>query len=285
MRADTLSAMCLLIVASRVDPAIPLVVGANRDERLDRPATAVTVLRDAAPRIVGGRDDEAGGTWLAVNEDGVVAGLTNRPSRDGRDPTKRTRGELPLALAQHRDARSAAADLAARVRPEDYNPAWLLVGDRTSLFGIDMTAGTSPAVTALGPGVHVLENNPLGAPSAKVDHVRALLGERALRPGDDLLGGVRGVLMDHSVPVGFEDGEATALGENGGGGDPEGVLRRPAVTLAACVHTEAYGTRSSSVVAVPADDGPPRVWVADGPPCTAAFEDATGLWRGGRPAR
>ena len=268
--------MCLLIAVSRLDPDTPLVIGANRDERLDRPATAVTVLQDAAPRIVGGRDEEAGGTWLAVNEDGVVAGLTNRPSRDGRDPTKRTRGELPLALAQHRDARSAAADLAARVRPEDYNPAWLLVGDRTSLFGIDMTAGTSPAVTALGPGVHVLENNPLGAPSAKVDHVRALLGDVARRRGDELLGLLRRILADHSVPVGYEDGEVMALEAVA---DPDEGFRRPAVTLAACVHTETYGTRSGSVVAVPAGARAPRVWVADGAPCTAPFEDAADLWR------
>ena len=132
--------MCLLMVVSRLDPGVPLVVGANRDERLDRPATAVTVLRESAPRLLGGRDEEAGGTWLAVNEHGVVAGLTNRPSPEGRDPAKRTRGELPLALAAHRDAPSAAADFAARFSPDDYNPAWLLVGDRASLFAIDMTA-------------------------------------------------------------------------------------------------------------------------------------------------
>ena len=57
----TLTAMCLLVVVSRLDPGAPLVVGANRDERLDRPAAAMTVLRPADPRILGGRDEEAGG--------------------------------------------------------------------------------------------------------------------------------------------------------------------------------------------------------------------------------
>jgi uncharacterized protein with NRDE domain len=91
--------MCLLVVVSRLDPAAPLVLGANRDERMDRPAVAATVLRPVGPRIIGGLDEETGGTWLALNEHGVVAGLTNRPSPDGRDPSKRSRGELPLALA------------------------------------------------------------------------------------------------------------------------------------------------------------------------------------------
>ena len=46
----------------------------------------------------GGRDLMAGGTWLAVNDHGVVAGLTNKPAEEGRDPSKRSRGEIPLAL-------------------------------------------------------------------------------------------------------------------------------------------------------------------------------------------
>ena len=69
--------MCLLIALSRVLPDAPLLVAANRDERYDRPAEAITVLRDRGPRILGGRDQVAGGTWLAVNEHGVLAGLTN----------------------------------------------------------------------------------------------------------------------------------------------------------------------------------------------------------------
>src|SRR5437764_1453299 len=48
--------MCLLIVASRVDADAPLLAGANRDERFDRPAIPLTVLRAAQPRILGGRD-------------------------------------------------------------------------------------------------------------------------------------------------------------------------------------------------------------------------------------
>ena len=41
--------MCLLVVASRLVPDTPLVVGANRDEVLERPSTAVTVLHPGPP--------------------------------------------------------------------------------------------------------------------------------------------------------------------------------------------------------------------------------------------
>jgi uncharacterized protein with NRDE domain len=74
--------VCLLVVASRVVDGEPLIVGANRDEVLNRPSTAVTVLDQGPPRVVGGRDEVSGGTWLAVNEHGVCAGLTNQPLGD-----------------------------------------------------------------------------------------------------------------------------------------------------------------------------------------------------------
>jgi uncharacterized protein with NRDE domain len=221
------------------------VIGANRDEVLERPATAMTVLRASGPRVLGGRDELAGGTWLAVNEHGVVAGLTNRPaSVAGRDPTKRSRGELPLALASHATAREAVGVFAAAYKPSDFNPAWLLVGDAQSLWYVDMTGEDTPAVTELPPGVHVLENRPLEEPSAKVARVRALLA-RGSRPA--------AVLADH---------ERT---------DPERA------TSAACVHTEKYGTRWSAVVTVDAG-ARPRFTYADGPPCTTPFADASPLW-------
>jgi uncharacterized protein with NRDE domain len=264
--------MCLLVVVWHLDPGMPLVIGANRDERLDRPAQSMTVLRPSGPRMLGGLDEEAGGTWLAVNEHGVVAGLTNRPSPAGRDTTKRSRGELPIALAEHRDAASAVEDFAGRFRARDYNPAWLLVGDRTSLYALDMTGEDRPLVEQLGPGVHILENNPLHAASPKVDHVRGLLGDLGALKGTAIVDRVRSVLADHSipaVPVPAPSGAgagAVGAGAVGAGGAGESGTR-PIESLAACVHTDAYGTRSSTLVGVPAaTDRRPRVLVADGHP-------------------
>src|SRR4051812_25845734 len=108
---------------TRAHPDAPLIVGANRDELLERPAVPMTVLQDAGPRILGGRDELAGGTWLAVNEAGVVAGLTNRPLAGQRDPAKRSRGELPLALAGHHSAAAAVEAFQSAFRPADFNPS------------------------------------------------------------------------------------------------------------------------------------------------------------------
>jgi uncharacterized protein with NRDE domain len=155
--------VCLLIALSRTVDGAPLVIGANRDEFYGRPATAMTVLQERGPRLLGGRDHLAGGTWLAVSEHGVVAGLTNQPSASGprRDPSKRSRGELPLMFAAYPDAATAVEQVCAKLDPGAYNPCWLLVGDRQGLFSVGLAGGTAPEVRELPPGQYVLENVPL----------------------------------------------------------------------------------------------------------------------------
>lgn len=256
--------MCLLIVASRIVENEPLIIGANRDEILDRPSTSITELSPGPPQVLGGRDELSGGTWLAVNRDGVCAGLTNQPLGDAKDPTKRSRGELPLGAARCSTAGAAVDLLEREFDPADYNGAWMLVGDRTSLYFVDFT-GRSPVAVALPPGIHVLENRPVDAPSAKVDLVRDVLGDVASAvPGSGLEGDAvdaafRRVLGDHRIPEGDE---------------------RP--NAGNCVHLDGFGTRSSCLVRVGARVGgaapAPRMWVADGPPCTTAYADVSAMW-------
>jgi uncharacterized protein with NRDE domain len=250
--------VCLLIMLAQTHPGFPLVVAANRDELLDRPAVAMTVLREARPRVLGGRDELAGGTWLAVNDAGVVAGLTNRPAT--KDPAKRSRGELPIALASHTSAAAAVEAFATELRPSDYNPAWLLVGDREAAFAVDMTGGDSPEIEPLRPGIHILENRALGAASPKVDHVRHLLEGVERLPGDALIRRLQAVLGDHNVPEGHI---AAAEGS---------TVEVPQEVKAACVHTERYGTRWSGIVTVSASpDDAPTFRYAEGSACRASW--------------
>jgi uncharacterized protein with NRDE domain len=265
--------VCLLLALLRSVPDAPLIVAANRDERLARPAVTMTVLRDAGPRILGGRDELAGGTWLAVNEDGVVAGLTNQPAAGGRDATKRSRGELPLAFTAYRSADEAVAKVTAALDPREYNPCWLLVGDRERLFSVGLVGAPRPQVRELPPGLHVLENVPLGAPSAKAAQVaRQVTAELAARPSYP--GGP-------AAPDAAADALAVVLRDHEPAAGPAGTLPdgrpRPPQLSAACVHTPDYGTRSALIVTVPAA-ALPRLQVADGRPCEVPFQDASGLW-------
>jgi uncharacterized protein with NRDE domain len=261
--------VCLLITLFQAVPDAPLVVGANRDERLDRPAVPATVLRERDPRILGGQDLLAGGTWLAVNSWGVVAGLTNQPSGTGRDPTKRSRGELPLACASHQTAAAAVTALAADVDAASYNPCWMLIGDRDALFSVAIGPGSAkPEIEELAPGLHVLENAPLRAASRKASFARELV-ERALAEQPDQGAGaavaaLRSVLGDHQPAVPDPRTDAT------------GRVWPPALS-AACVHADGFGTRSSAIITVPRG-GQPTMLVADGKPCVTPMRDVTALW-------
>jgi uncharacterized protein with NRDE domain len=244
-------------------------VAANRDERLDRPAVAATVLRERDPRILGGRDLLAGGTWLAVSDRGVVAGLTNQPAVGGRDPSKHSRGELPLMCASEPTAKHAMDALAANVDPARYNPCWMLVGDRGTLFAVGIGAGRrAPEIEQLAPGLHVLENAPLGAVSPKAAFIRELveqqLADQPAASAAAVTKVLQAVLRDHRPAV--PEPRADASGRVW-----------PASLTAACVHAEGYGTRSSAIITVPSA-GLPSMLVADGRPCETPMRDVSPLW-------
>ena len=106
----------------------PVVIAANRDEFLERPAGDPTTLLEN-PHVVGGKDLKAGGTWLGISEHGIVAGLLNRRAENGANPDARSRGLLCLDALRRRTAREAA-EFASRERGSDYNPFNLLMVSR-----------------------------------------------------------------------------------------------------------------------------------------------------------
>jgi uncharacterized protein with NRDE domain len=245
--------MCLLVVLSRVIPGAPLVVAANRDEWFERPALVMTSLSET-PRIRGGRDERAGGTWLATSESGLVAGLTNVPMISPSTVPKRSRGELPLLLARIPGAHEAARALQSSIRSEEFNPCWMFCGDRDALLYLDLSAAGPPRVESLEPGIHILENRPLG-PSPKTDFVRALLGDPPFDV-EALNRRLESLLASHEIPPAARTSRDA----------------RRLETAAVCVHAGPYGTRSAQIVIVP-DRGAPRIRFTAGPSCTHPWQE------------
>lgn len=85
--------MCLIALALDQSRRFPLVVAANRDEYFSRAATRMGwwSLGPGLPDVLGGRDLEAGGTWLGLTTQGRMGLITN--VRDGsKDPNAPSRG-------------------------------------------------------------------------------------------------------------------------------------------------------------------------------------------------
>jgi uncharacterized protein with NRDE domain len=91
--------MCTLVAFIHVWSGRPLVIAANRDERLDRPASGPT--RWAGEKFFAPRDEVAGGTWLGLHDSGLFVGVTNRAGSP-RDASLASRGQLVQSTASTR---------------------------------------------------------------------------------------------------------------------------------------------------------------------------------------
>jgi hypothetical protein len=125
--------MCTLVLSRRPGTAWPLLLAANRDELADRPARPPGRHWPDRAEVVAGLDLEAGGSWLGINDHGVVAGVLNRPGTLGPAAGKRSRGELVLEALDHADA-AAAAHALRDLDPDAYRPFNLVIADNRDAF-------------------------------------------------------------------------------------------------------------------------------------------------------
>jgi uncharacterized protein with NRDE domain len=161
-----------VIVAVRRVPRFPLVLGANRDEAPSR-AGAPPRLIAGSPRVWAGLDPKAGGTWLGLNERGLVVALTNRLTPEF-NPDLRSRGLLCLDALRQPDARSATEFARRECAARKYNYFNLLCADRTEAFAVYGDGGVE--VELVRPGLHVLSHGRLDETgSVKVAHARCLV--------------------------------------------------------------------------------------------------------------
>jgi uncharacterized protein with NRDE domain len=125
--------MCTLVVLRRPEHDWPVVIGANRDEMIDRPALPPARHWPDRMEVVAGLDLEGGGSWLGVNDWGVAAAVLNRHGSLGRAAGLRSRGELVLEALDHADAVAAAAAL-THLDPAAYRSFNLVVADNRDAF-------------------------------------------------------------------------------------------------------------------------------------------------------
>lgn len=222
--------MCLIAFDHRPGTAVPLRLVANRDEFHARPAAALAAWDDA-PAIVGGRDLEAGGSWLAVHRDGRFAAVTNV-----RDP----------ALAVDADAPSRGALVRRALECEDL-AGWLdalAAGEALRHAGFNLLAGDGQGLWHLhrgrerlrlrrvSPGLHGLSNAELDTPWPKLIAARQGLAT-GLHRGD----WPQGALAALGDPREAEDGQ---LPDTGVGLELERRLS------AAFILGRDYGTRATT---------------------------------------
>jgi uncharacterized protein with NRDE domain len=247
--------VCTLVVAWRALADAPVVVAANRDERLDRPSEGPARREYDGTLAVAPRDARVGGTWAGYNEHGLFVGVTNRWGVDAEG--ERSRGLLVTDALAESTARAARETVERAAERDEYAGFELVVADAETAVLFEWDGDLR--VHDLSPGVTVVVN--VGA---------ALPDGDTLTPGEPSAG---------RVPEERRREQATAarrLQERLAPRPDERAsawLDRAGVALGdheygVCVHGDGFGTRSSSLLAL----GERREYrFAPGPPCETPY--------------
>ena len=239
--------MCSLIVLRGLHASHPLVVAANRDERTDRRASPPGLYEGARRRLLSPRDRVAGGTWIAVDDRGRLAALTNV---HGQPPVidAPSRGHLPHLVLDHDDLGEGLAAVRERVAEHAHAAFQLVVADPSRVV----------VLRHVGSELRQVEWD---------EPVLAVSNEHA--PGQLALRGLQPALAPGLSVSQRLDALAHVLRDRGGGGH-HALLKLG----------EHYGTVSSSLVAVPRRDPAELVWrYAAGPPDRTPYRDYGNLGR------
>lgn len=256
--------MCLIVVGWRAHPDFPLVVAANRDEFLARPAAPAHWWTDL-PEVLAGRDLEAGGTWMGLTRGGRFAALTNYRDPARHRPGAPSRGALVRdCLAAHHDAEATLRDIAGI--SAGYAAFNLLVSDGR---GLGIHESTTGEVRRLEPGIYGLSNHLLDTPWPKVGRAR------------DAFAAALGTLPDDAALLALLRDDTQA---------PDELLPSTGVSRdwerwlsSAFIRAPGYGTRCSTVILVDRDGAASfREWTWDE---RGALAEVLHRFRVGRGAR
>jgi uncharacterized protein with NRDE domain len=242
--------MCTLVFYFHVFPEYPIVIGANRDELLTRPSAPPLQLR-SDPWVYGGQDLVSGGTWLGINEHGVVAAILNRRTPDPPDPRYRSRGLLCLDTLQYPSA-AAALQSVLHQQPNQYNSFNLVIADPRVAYLVYPDHHELQA-RQITPGIHLLTNlnlNDSECPrvtrfSSRFHSLGQTGGEQFQLP--ELFTQMQKLLSHHETTQ-----------------DPRANL---------CLHLDGYGTCSSSLLAYSGREKRYMYYFAPGPPCEVVYSE------------
>ena len=262
--------MCTVILGRDVTGPGEILIAANRDEDPARPSDPPGVLFES-PRLVGGRDRIAGGTWLAVRlagpthssrgappdsgrgappdsgRGGAEAGsnsitmLLNRRPLPGAPPGERSRGLLTIDVARAADPLATARLEAASGR---YGPCTLVHVSPAACWWLALPAEGPMRTGEIAPGWHAITHTELD--DASEPRTAWLVGR---------LAGLEASAAEPAL-----EQLATLLAHHGDATSP-----------AVCLHDGRIQTVSAALIALGRDRVVYRH--AEGRPCTQPFVD------------
>ncbi|CAA3022890.1 transport and Golgi organization 2 homolog isoform X2 [Olea europaea var. sylvestris] len=158
--------MCISVFMWQAHPIYPFLLLLNRDEYHNRPTKPVGWWEGSM--ILGGKDEVAGGTWLACSGEGKVAFVTNVLELHTL-PEAKSRGDLPIHFLESEKSPMEFAEELVKAA-HLYNGFNLIVADlpsKSMVYISNRPNGESISVQEVHPGIHVLSNAKLNSPWPK----------------------------------------------------------------------------------------------------------------------
>jgi len=171
--------MCLIFLSINNHPNYKLIVAANRDEFYERKTLPAHFWEDH-PDIVGGRDLEASGTWMAMSKNGKISMVTNYRDPHNINPKAPSRGKLVSDYLLNSDKPKEYLN-SVEERGKAYNGFNLLVGSPDELY---YCSNYKNGIEQIQPGLHGLSNHVLNTPWPKV--VRGMEKMKHLLSSNDI---------------------------------------------------------------------------------------------------
>jgi uncharacterized protein with NRDE domain len=222
--------MCLIFISVNQHPKYKLIVAANRDEFYKRKTAPASFWNDH-PEILGGRDLEAGGTWMGITKGGRVSLVTNYRDLKNINPNALSRGHLVSDyLAGNEDSESYLKELA--LHAGDYNGFNLIVGNINALR---YYSNYQNKIVNLSSGIYGLSNHLLDSPWPKVEKGKREFQSLINHPG---------FTADQLLDMMYDDerAEDSQLPDTGVG------LERERALSSMFIKMENYGSRCSTVL-------------------------------------
>jgi uncharacterized protein with NRDE domain len=228
-----LTVVCLILLAVDAHPQYPLVLAANRDEFFARPSTPAAPW-PGAEHVIGGRDLEKGGSWLAVARGGRLAAVTNYRDGTRKRAGSRSRG---LLVSDFILSREHPREFVEQLQDDAdlYDGFNLIVADGGAVWHFN---NVDRHITRVSPGVHGLSNHLLDTPWPKVTHGKAALARAVDGPRDALVASLFDGLREERLAP---DHELPSTGVE---------LEWERVLSSVFIATPVYGTRASTVVLI-----------------------------------
>ena len=224
--------MCLIFLSVNNHPNYKLILAGNRDEFYNRKTALAEFWKDHE-HVLGGRDLEAGGTWLAMTTGGKIGMVTNYRDPLNINPAAPSRGYLVSDfLIQDVNAEEYSRNISANGKK--YNGFNLIVGDTNALW---YCSNYRAGIEKLSSGFYGISNHLLETPWPKV-----LRGKEKMKPilANDVIDPemIFEVLYDDQIAA------DQLLPDTGL------TLDRERALSSMFIKTEGYGSRCSTVILV-----------------------------------